>query len=177
MNGELRGRVRALAAQRLVVGLNPVDAVDLAADLLAGGVDDAAVLALAIMPADGRLLRQDDVEPMFDDLCAAVGVYVVLPNLVGWERARSLATAIIAGDLDPGIGASHLCRLTVECGRVPGSDPTDMLQLFEEWERSIGSELEEAERRIIGCAHSVVREADRQRPRSSDDSTASLSSP
>lgn len=161
LNSDQRAQVRALAAERLVGGFRPESAVRLAADLLAGGVDDPAVVTLAILPADANALRQGDVEAMFDELCSAVGVRLAVPGEAGWVRARSLATAIVEGDLAPGVGASHLCPLWEDCGLVPGSDPLDMLQLFEEWESSIGAQRQEAERRIVASARSVVRDADR----------------
>lgn len=161
LSSEQRERVRALAAERLVGGFSPEGAVRLAADLLAGGIEDPAVLALAILPADANELRRGDVEPMFDELCVAVGVRLAAPGEAGWVRARSLATAIVDGDLAPGVGASHLWPLWEDCGLVPGSDPLDMLQLSEEWESSVGAQRQEAERRILASARSVVRDADR----------------
>ncbi len=161
LEAELRGRLEGLVASRWVGGFRPVDAVAVAADLVAAGVVMPAVVALAIQPTDPSMLREEEIRSLFDECCVVVGLPVPSMSEAGWRRARDLATAIINGVVSPGEGASWLWPLWEQCGVVPGSDPLDMLQLFEEWEASVGEARQRAEERIIASARSVVVDADR----------------
>ena len=158
---ELRDRLAAVVAARWVGGFHAENAVTLAIDLVAAGVDHPAVVELAIQPTDPRALREDDIRSLFDACCSALGVAIPAKGAAGWQRARDIATAMIAGVITPAEGAAELWPLWEECGSVPGSDPLDMLQLFEEWEGAAGEALARAEERIVASARSVVADADR----------------
>jgi hypothetical protein len=157
----LRDRLIGLAAARWVGGFRAEAAVSLASELLAAGVDHPAVVELAIQPADPRELRDDHVRSLFDACCVALGVATPTKGVAGWQRARDISAAIIAGVISPATGAAELWPLWEECGTVPGSSPLDMLQLSEEWERSVGVARAQAEQRIVSSARSVVADADR----------------
>jgi len=161
LDAELRDRLTAVVAARWVGGFRAENAVTLAVELLAAGVDHPAVVELAIQPTDPRSLRDDDIRSLFDACCSALGVAIPAKSAAGWQRARDIATAMIAGVVTPAEGAAELWPLWEECGSVPGSDPLDMLQLFEEWEGAVGEAMMRAEERIIASARSVVADADR----------------
>jgi hypothetical protein len=161
LDAELRDRLTAVVAARWVGGFRAENAVTLAVELLAAGVGHPAVVELAIQPTDPRSLRDDDIRSLFDVCCSALGVATPAKGAAGWQRARDIATAMIAGVVTPAEGAAELWPLWEECGSVPGSDPLDMLQLFEEWEGAVGEALVRAEERIVASARSVVADADR----------------
>ncbi len=161
LDADLLDRLAGVAAARWVGGFRPVDAVAVAADLVATGIEEPAVVKLAIQSTDPNALRDDDIRALFDDCCAALGLDVPSISEAGWQRARDIATTIIAGIVPPGEGAARLWPLWEECGGVPGSDPLDMLQLFEEWEGSVGDARRRAEERIVASARSVIADADR----------------
>ncbi len=161
LDAGLRDRLIGLVAARWVGGFRPETAVMLASELLAAGVDHPAVVDLAIQPADPRDLHHDDIRSLFDACCAAIGVATPTKSAAGWQRARDIASAVIAGIVTPAEGAAELWPLWEECGTVPGSNPLDMLQLSEEWERAVGLARTQAEQRIISSARSVVADADR----------------
>jgi hypothetical protein len=108
--------------------------VAIAADLVAAGLDDSAVVEPAMQPTDPNSLRADEIRSLFDACCAAIGVATPTKGVAGWQRARDIASAIIASVVTPAEGAAELWPLWDECGAMPGSDPLDMLQLYEEWE-------------------------------------------
>lgn len=157
----LRHRLNGLVTARWVGGFRAEHAVAIAADLVAAGLDDAAVVELAMQPTDPNSLRTDEIRSLFDACCAAIGVATPTKGAAGWQRARDIASAIIAGVVTPAEGAAELWPLWDECGAMPGSDPLDMLQLYEEWEGAIGDDVARAEERIIASARSVVADADR----------------
>ncbi|HAP78078.1 MAG TPA: hypothetical protein DCR14_18590 [Acidimicrobiaceae bacterium] len=157
----LKARFEAVVAARWTGAFRADDAVAIATDVLAAGIDEPAVLELAMQPTDHRVLRIDDIRSLFDACCAALGVMTPTAGSAGWQRAREIASAIISGTLTPGEGAAQLWPLWRECGTVPGSDPLDMLQLSEEWEGAVGEGLARAEERIVASARSVVADADR----------------
>lgn len=161
LNTGLRGRLNGLVAARWVGDFRAEDAVAIAADLVAAGVDDSAVVELAMQPTDPRSLRVDDVRSLFDACCAAIGVATPTRGAAGWQRARDIASAIVSGVVTPAEGAAELWPLWEECGTVPGSDPLDMLQLSDEWEGAVGDDLARVEDRIVASARSVVADADR----------------
>ncbi len=161
IDAELRDRLTGVVAARWVGGFRAEDAVTLAAELLAAGVDHPAVVELAIQPIDPRSLRGDDIRSLFDACCSALGIAIPARGAAGWQRARDIARAMIGGVVTPAEGAAELWPLWEECGSVPGSDPLDMLQLFEEWEGAVGEALVRAEERIVASARSVVADAAR----------------
>src|SRR5829696_2472995 len=76
----------------------PEDAVELASELLAAGVDAPSIVRLAILPADRSRLHRSDVEPLLRMVLADLDVPIPSGELAGWIKVRDIAEAVMLGD-------------------------------------------------------------------------------
>lgn len=136
-------------------------AVAKAADLVAKGIVGAATIDLASQPSDPNSLRRADIEPLFRSMLAELGISMPEPDQAGWAAARWIAEMMIAGAIDPAVGALRLWGLWDICG-APDDELTWMLQLHDAWEESVGTERAAVEREILAYAPVVVAAADRR---------------
>jgi hypothetical protein len=113
--------------------IEPERVVRAASQLVEMGVDDDAVIALAVMPSDLRQLRVDDVEPLVRTLVANLRVALPTSEQAGWATAAFIAEAMIEGAVAPVVGASRIWRLWEQCDDQAGVLAW-MLQLTEAWE-------------------------------------------
>ena len=158
-----RMRLEELAAD-LVLGYSfyPEDAVSTAAELVAEGIDGDGMVQLASQPADLNAIDSQEVEILFRSALAEVGLQPPSREAAGWTVARSIATAIVEGEIPPATGAHRLWSLSGECGHP--SELVEMLDLHEIWESSVEPERTAAEAEILAFAPEVVAAADRQNP-------------
>ena len=159
MNQDQRREALAAAAAKIVGQLYPEDVVEFATRLISEGVEVPSLLELAMLPNGRAELRRDEVLALFDQACIELGVVPDSSSHAGWIHARTLASAIIETAIEPGPGAAAIWPLWELTGIVPGTEPSDMLQLYDEWEGSVGAARSQAEQRIRQAAESVVDQA------------------
>jgi hypothetical protein len=156
-----RTRLEELAA-RLVLGhgFYPEDAVVAAAELVAEGVDVDGLVQLASQPADAKQLDGVEGESLFRTALAELGLPTPSREAAAWTLARSIATAMVEGEIPPATGAHRLWSLSGDCGHP--SELVEMLDLHEMWESSVGSDRTAAEAEMLAFAPEVIAAADRE---------------
>jgi hypothetical protein len=147
-------------AAKLVLddGFRPDAAVSKAVDLVAKGVEGEATLALAILPADPGKLDSSEVEALFHEMLDEHGLQLVACAEGGRVRARWLAELMLAGVIEPAVGAWHLWQLW----ETADDELTRMLQLHEDWESSVGADRLQVEREMLAFAPTVIEGANRR---------------
>lgn len=155
-----RARLEELAAD-LVLGYSfyPEDAVSTAAELVAEGIGGDGMVQLASQPADVNAIDSQQVEILFRSALAEVGLQPPSREAAGWTVARSIATAIVEGEIPPATGAHRLWSLSRDCGHP--AELVEMLELHEMWESSVEPARTAAEAEILAFAPEVVAAADR----------------
>jgi len=144
----------AVGGPRTDPPFRPEDAVELASELLAAGIDTAPVVSLAILPADRSQLHVADVEPLLRNVLADLDVPIPGVELAGWIKVREIAEAVALGHG----GALRLWSYWDDCGKP--DELVEMLQLIEDWETSLGSERVRAATAIQEYAAVVALAAD-----------------
>ena len=147
------------AALLLEDGFQHEKVVRKAADLVAEGFDGDATVELAGQPVHLRGVRRSDLEPLFRSMLSEVNVSWPSMEEAGWLKARSIAELMLSGTIPPVRGASQLWGLWGACGE-PGDELTEMLQLRDAWESSVGPQRADAEREILAYAPAIIAAAD-----------------
>jgi hypothetical protein len=155
-----RIRLGALAA-RLVLDddFDPAEAVAIAGELLAKGVETHGIVLLACQPADRALLHGSEVEDMFRAAFDDLGLGLPSRQAAGWIMARWIARSMMDGVIPPGRGALRLWGLWRDCQQA--AELAEMLQLHDAWEESVGPDRAAVEAEILAFALAVVAAADR----------------
>jgi hypothetical protein len=153
-------RLEQLAAGLVLgEGFRPEEAIRLAADLLAEGIDSGALVQLASQPADLKVIDGNEVEVLFRTALAEVGVEPVSQEAAGWTMARWIAASMVERVVSPAEGALRLWFLWEECGRA--GELSEMLQFHDAWESSVGPDRAAVEAQMLAYAPEVVAAADR----------------
>jgi hypothetical protein len=155
-----RMRLEELAACLVLgEGFSPEDAVRVAAELVAEGIDADALVQLACQPADGKVLDGREVEVLFRTALAEVGLEPPSREAAGWLMARWIAASMIDGVISPAEGALRVGNLWRECGQA--GELVAMLQLSDAWESSIGPDEAAVQAEMLAFAPKVIAAADR----------------
>lgn len=155
-----RSRLQQLAAELVLAdGFSSQEAVSVATDLLAEGVDNPGIVELASLPADWKVLRRCEVEELLRAALAELGLQLPSVQAAGWMLARWIAASMIEQMVPPVSGAWRLWSLMDECGY--DAELLTMLDLHEAWESSVGSDQVGIEAEILAAAPAVIAAADR----------------
>lgn len=160
LNPSQRIRLQQLAAGLVLgEGFRPEDAIYLAADLVAEGIDTEGMVQLASQPADWKVVDGRHVEGLFCTALAEVGLEPPSREVSAWMMARSIAASMVERTVAPGEGALRLWFLWDDCGRA--GELAEMLQLHDAWEASLGPDRVAVEAQILAYAPEVITAADR----------------
>ena len=155
-----RSRLQLLAVDLVFdEQFRPEEAVSVAADLLAEGVDTPAIVELAILPADLKVLYRCEVEELLRVALTELGLQLPSVEEAGWVVARLIAASMIEQAVPPAVGARRLWSLMDECGY--DAELLTMLDLHEAWESSVGSDQVRIEAEMLAAAPAVIAAADR----------------
>ena len=154
---ELEERHSADPRVRAIADFRPEDAVALATDLLADGVDTPSVVGLASLPSDIGDLSRSEVEPLARSMLTELGVPLPPADTAAWVVAESLARSIKDGSTAAGPGAAQLWHLWIEMDAGPlVQQVAEMLPLAELWEESVGARRRQLEAEIRSQAERVI---------------------
>jgi hypothetical protein len=159
-NSELRRDLRRLGAILILGNLDLENAVEVATSVVASGVDSPSAVALASLSLGAKRLSSFEIEPLVRTMLAELGCAIPNENAAGWTMAGFIADAMTVGALDPPTGAHRLWGLWHICG-TPGDELTDMLQLHDAWEASVGERKTEIEAEMLAYAPTVAAAAKR----------------
>ncbi|MEV0677381.1 hypothetical protein AB0I60_12765 [Actinosynnema sp. NPDC050436] len=112
---ELRARLGRLDSALLDQDMWPADAVWLACDLLAAGVDRPGIVALACAPPAALIYA--DAVPLVLDMLTELGYEPIDPAQPAWVVAGQLARRVISGSMLPEVGVARLYGMWEECGQ------------------------------------------------------------
>jgi hypothetical protein len=140
-------------------GFRPADAVRLAEELVADGIDVDGLVQLACQPADEKVLDGREVEALFRTALAGVGLLPPSREAAAWTSARWIGASMIKGVISPASGALRLGDLWSECGHA--GELAEMLHLVDAWESSVGPDRAAVEAEMLVFAPQVISAADR----------------
>lgn len=150
-----------LVGARLVLDdeFDPAEAVTIASELVAQGIDSESVVELACQPAERSHLDGHKVEGLVRAALAELGVELPSRQSAGWTMARWIGAAILDGTVPPSRGALRLWGLWGDCAQAP--ELAEMLQLHDAWEEAVGPARLSVEAEILEYAPKVIAAADR----------------
>ena len=151
-------RLDRLAVSLALGDMMASDAVRVALAVLAAGVDSTGATALAGLPVDDKGLRLTDVEDLARTMLDDAGVRLPAPGTAAWGDAAVVAFRMLNATVDPVTGASWLGDLWEKCDG-DRSALSEMLQLVDAWEASLGERRLEVEREMLGSADTVLATA------------------
>lgn len=136
---ELRERVLRLNAELLTGLVRPGDAVWLACELLAAGVDSPTLAELA--GESPTRLTSSDAVPLVRQTLAELGIVPIAASQAPWVVARDIARQMIAGELLPEHGARSLWGLWWRCDNA--AEIGSMIEPLEIWDATLPADRDD----------------------------------